>query len=300
MLVLDGMGRVKGNPNWTSSQEVVKQPIMEQWIAINHQLICIFVFNYWPSFKASFKRQNWGIRKGFARLKLYPETKHEFWDMVRLKWDSWGLNWERAKEALGVGRIPIAKVQAKEFRLGEFYHVSVIILINCMRCDLNMHEFFLLYVEFCVSGKFLETAWRAIYSRQATQASLVYFWVPWGIAWRWIPIPPGDINLQPSFWVLWWTCWQWWTPVKRRESNWLGFNVLCVLGWFWSGKNEVLLDYWWCDVLYCRIIYGWRLNVGVFLLLIWEWILWISIGNYWSMWLGYGLFWMWMKSGGDW
>jgi len=29
-----------------------------------------------------------------------------------------------------------------------------------------------------VSGKFPETAWQAVHSRQAAHASLVYFWVP--------------------------------------------------------------------------------------------------------------------------
>ena len=127
----------------------------------------------------------------------------------------------------------------------------------------------------------------------------MYFWVPWGTAWRWIPVPPGATNLQPIFWVLWWTAWWWWTPTRRRESNWLVFYVLCVLGWFCSGKNEVLLDYWWCYVLYCRIIYGWRfnlincyehllgLNVGVFIYdskmntMNWHWKLLINVIRLW-------------------
>jgi len=39
-------------------------------MAINNQLSVIFVFDHWSSFTAPFKRQKWGIRKGFARLKL--------------------------------------------------------------------------------------------------------------------------------------------------------------------------------------------------------------------------------------
>jgi len=70
---------------------------MGQWMAINNQLSGIFVFDHWSSFKAPFKRQKWGIRKGFARLKLYPETKHESWRVVRFSVEL-KLNWEEAKK----------------------------------------------------------------------------------------------------------------------------------------------------------------------------------------------------------
>jgi len=43
------------------------------------------------------------LGKVLPRLKLYSETKHEFWVWWGLS-EFWGLNWEEAKEALGVGR----------------------------------------------------------------------------------------------------------------------------------------------------------------------------------------------------
>jgi len=63
------------------------------------------------------------------------------------------------------GKIHNSNFKQRNSRLEEFYHVSVILLVNYMMCDLNMHDFSLLYDEFCVSGKFPETAWRAIHSR---------------------------------------------------------------------------------------------------------------------------------------
>jgi len=66
----------------------------------------------------------------------------------------------------------IAKVQAKESRLGEFYTIFLCLSMNHMNDGMNYMHVLALIVFFHNFGKSPGTAWRAAHSRQATHALL--------------------------------------------------------------------------------------------------------------------------------
>ena len=66
-----------------------------------------------------------------------------------------------------------SQVFSEETRLGELDSDTFMCIVNCMKCMLNWMHVLYFICDFRVSGKFQETAWRAIHSRQATHAFIV-------------------------------------------------------------------------------------------------------------------------------
>jgi len=96
-------------------------------------------------------------------------------------------------------------------------------------------------------------------------------------SWRWNrlsaqPWPSGDTCLSPSFLGFLWTTWRWWTPARRRKPILVRFWCFGFLGWFWSGKKEVLSNCEWLEVLHCWITCGWRFNlIKLLWITFWGW-----------------------------
>jgi len=88
---------------------------------------------------------------------------------------------------------------AKETRLGEFFSLLVFWVHNGMICSVNCMNIMCFCMNYCVSGKIPETAWRAMHNYHATPLVLVFLGSyernrlavhsrPPGGAWHFYPI----------------------------------------------------------------------------------------------------------------
>jgi len=109
---------------------------MRQWMAINNQLRYIFVLIIYLALTHHLKGKIGVLGKVLQGWKYIQKQSTNF-EFGEVEWGSWGMNWEEAKEVLGVGKIPIAKkFKLRNFRLREF----LCLYSNCM-----------IYVELLVS-----------------------------------------------------------------------------------------------------------------------------------------------------